>query len=120
MIIAGAVVANGGSITRLLIENDVPVLRKKDIMKEEDADSPARRIYYIIQLMYLDRMNLTFYHVLYWKLARGFLSTVPCSLDVIEKINECILAGGFYRALKQARSLVHHEQNLLSKAQDRR
>ena len=55
MIIGGAVVTNGNSAScDLVIENKTPILRQKDILTEEKADSPCRRIYYAIQLMYID------------------------------------------------------------------
>ena len=44
MIIDGAVISNGGATSNFLIENEVPVLREKNIMSEKDADSPCRRI----------------------------------------------------------------------------
>jgi flagellar protein FlbT len=54
IIIGGAVVQNGGARSDFVIENSVPVLREKDIMGLSDANSPCRRIYFAIQLMYVD------------------------------------------------------------------
>ncbi len=114
VMIAGAVITNAGSTTHLLIENSVPILRKQDIMKEEDSDSPARRIYYAVQLMYLDQANLSSYHALYWKFVRLFLSAVPSALPRVDRISDRILAGRYYQALKLARNLIRYEQNILS------
>ena len=59
MIIGGAVLINGNpKNTDLIIENTVPVLRQKDILSEKDATSPCSRIYFVIQLMYIDEANL--------------------------------------------------------------
>ena len=50
MILGGAVIANGNSTgCHLIIENKVPILREKDILSEKDADSPCRRLYFIVQ-----------------------------------------------------------------------
>lgn len=48
IIIAAAVATNGGSGISLTIGNNVPILREKDILKEKNADSPARRIYFVV------------------------------------------------------------------------
>ena len=52
MIIGGAAVTNGNSKCELLIENNVPILRQKNILKKEEANTPCSRIYFIIQVMY--------------------------------------------------------------------
>ncbi len=40
---------------RLLIEGDTPILREKDILTGETANTPAKRIYLSVQLMYLSK-----------------------------------------------------------------
>jgi flagellar protein FlbT len=114
MIVSGAVVTNGNNKnTDLIIENNVPVLRQKDILSEEDATSPCRRIYFIIQLMYIDEGNLTDHQPIYWKLVHELLDAVPRLAEPINQINENILAGNFYRALKLAGELIEYEQEVL-------
>lgn len=114
IIIAGAVVTNGGSGTSLIIGNNVPVLREKDILKEESAISPARRIYFVVQLMYLDETNINIHHQLYWILVRDFLDAVPSTIDLIRKISERILGAQYYKALKLVRKLIDYEQSIIS------
>jgi hypothetical protein len=53
LIVDGAVIRNGGKASVLFIENVIPILREKDIMGEKEADTPCKRIYFILQLMYL-------------------------------------------------------------------
>jgi flagellar protein FlbT len=114
MIVSGAVVANGNSKnTDLIIENNVPVLRQKDILSEKNATSPCRRIYFIVQLMYIDEGNLTDHQHIYWKLVRELLDYVPGLTKHIDQINENILEGNFYRALKLAVKLIDYEQEVL-------
>ena len=43
LIVGGAVIKNVGSRAALLIENDVPILRGKEVMSLADATSPCRR-----------------------------------------------------------------------------
>jgi flagellar biosynthesis regulator FlbT len=54
LIVDGAVIRNGGKASVLFIENVIPILREKDIMGEKEADTPCKRIYFILQLMYID------------------------------------------------------------------
>ena len=114
MIVSGAVVTNGNTKnTDLIIENNVPVLRQKDILSEKDATSPCSRIYFIIQLMYIDEENLADHQPIYWKLVHELLDAVPRVAGHIDQINENILGGNFYRALKLAGELIGYEQEVL-------
>jgi flagellar protein FlbT len=114
MIVGGAVVTNGNTRSSdLIIENNVPVLRQKDILSEKDATSPCSRIYFIIQLMYIDEENLTEHQSTYWRLVRELLDAVPRLAGHIDQINENILEGNFYRALKLAGKLIDYEQEVL-------
>jgi len=114
IIVSGAVVTNGNTRnTDLIIENNVPVLRQKDILSEKDATSPCSRIYFIIQLMYIDEENLTEHQTTYWRLIRELLDAVPRLAGHIDQINENILEGNFYRALKLAGKLIDYEQEVL-------
>ncbi|MBU2548927.1 MAG: flagellar biosynthesis repressor FlbT, partial [Proteobacteria bacterium] len=114
LIIAGAIIRNGNATTRFLVENTVPILREKDIMREAEANSPARRIYYVIQLIYVDPDNLTSYHGTYWNLVRDFMNAVPSSLKLLDDISENILSGNTYKALRLARKLMAYETEILA------
>ena len=114
MIVSGAVVINSNNKnTDLIIENNVPVLRQKDILGEKDATSPCSRIYFIIQLMYIDEENLRDHQPVYWKLVNELLDAIPRLAGHIDQINENILGGNFYRALKLAGELIIYEQEVL-------
>jgi flagellar biosynthesis repressor protein FlbT len=116
MIIGGAVVTNGNSTScDLVIENKTPILRQKDILTEEKADTPCRRIYYAIQLMYIDEANLAKYHKLYWDLVREVVQAAPSTLALIDSINEHILHRRYYQALKQTKRLIDYEQEAIER-----
>jgi flagellar biosynthesis repressor protein FlbT len=114
LIIAGAAISNGHSTANLLIENNVPILREKDILREKNAASPAQKIYFIIQIMYLDQDDLAAHHKLYWDLVRSFIKAAPSSLRLIDEISEHILGSRYYKALKVARKLIDYEKSILS------
>ena len=56
-VVNGAVVQNGDRRAALVLQNKASVLREKDIMQQEEADTPAKRIYFPIMLMYLDEQG---------------------------------------------------------------
>jgi flagellar protein FlbT len=114
--LGGAVLVNGDSRCQLAVLNDVPVLREKDILKEEDADTPCKRIYLAVQLMYMDTPNLSRYHQYYWDQVRSVIQVAPSTTDLIDKVSEFVLDGQYYQALKAARELIRYEQELVSNA----
>jgi flagellar protein FlbT len=114
LIIGGAVVKNGDSRSDLIIENDVPILRGKEVMRLEEATSPARRLYFTIQLMYVDPENLIAHHKLYWELVKDLVDASPSMNPFLREISARILDGEYYQALKVARKLIAYEEELIS------
>ena len=106
---------NGNSNARLTVENKVPVLRQKDIMTEKKATSPCRKLYFVIQLMYIDEENLITHHNSYWKMVQDILKAAPSSVGLIDQISECILANNYYRALKLTKKLIDYEQEVMNR-----
>ena len=47
IIIGDALITNDTARTRLHIEGDAPILREKDILRPDEADSPSKKIYLI-------------------------------------------------------------------------
>ena len=115
MIIGGAVITNGDSKCDLIIENKVTLLREKNILNEEEANTPARRIYFVIQLMYIDEEHLTTHHKNYWDLASAFIQAAPSALDRIKQISEYIVSSRYYMALKLAGKLIEYEQEVIKR-----
>jgi flagellar biosynthesis repressor protein FlbT len=116
MILGGAVITNGTSTgCDLIIENKVPILRQKDILTEEKADSPCRQIYLSIQLMYIDEANLSVYHKAYWDLVKDVVSAAPSTVGLIDAISENILQRKYYPALKLTKRLIEYEQEVLAR-----
>jgi len=115
LIVGGAVVTNGNSKSDLLIENNVPILREKDILSEKNADSPCKRIYFIIQLMYVDEKKMSEHHTLYWKLVSDVIKAAPSTIPLVDQISEHILNNRYYQALKKAKKLIEYEQEVISR-----
>ena len=115
IIVGGAVIANGNTRCDLRIENKIPILRQKDIMSEKDADSPCRKIYFTIQLMYIDEENLTEHHNIYWGLVHDIVKAAPSMVALIDQISDFILNDKYYQALKLARKLIDYEQEMMDR-----
>lgn len=115
ILIGEAVVTNSDQRTRLLIEGAAPILREKDIMTPERADTPAKRIYLAVQLMYTSREAQP-HHELYFSLVRDIVQAAPSSWSLVEGINNHILTGEMYKALKETKKLIAYEEELLAHA----
>lgn len=116
LFLGGAVLVNGDSRCQLTVLNDVPVLREKDILKEEDANTPCKRIYLAVQLMYMDTANLARYHQYYWEQVRAVMEVAPSTAELMDKLSTAVLDAHYYQALKVARELIRYEQELVSNA----
>ncbi len=113
IIVGNSVITNDDRRTRLVIEGDAPILREKDILTPQTADTPCKRIYLAIQFMYLAQ-DPKQHHEVYFELVNNVVKTAPSTRPYLDRINNQILAGSFYKALKEAHPLVHYEQQLVS------
>ena len=103
LFLGGAVLVNGDNRAQLAVLNDVPVLREKDILKDEDANTPCKRIYLAVQMMYMDTPNLARYHQYYWDKVRAVIDAAPSTSELIDKLSVAVLDCQYYQSLKFAR-----------------
>lgn len=115
ILIGDCIITNGDQRARFLVDGKVPILREKDIMTVSRAVTPASRIYLAIQLMYTSR-DPRAHHETYFSLMRDLLQAAPSAWRYIEVINNHILTGEMYKALKEARRLITYEQELIRNA----
>lgn len=115
ILIGDAVITNDKHRTRLHIAGDAPIMREKDILQEEDADTPCKKIYFLIQCMYLSS-HPNEYHAPYFTMIRDIQKASPSSSFFFMQINDQIISGTYYKALKLAKQLIKHEEELLQHA----
>lgn len=115
ILIGEAVITNDSQRTRLHIAGDAPILREKDVMKEEEAESPCKRIYFIIQAMYLSK-NPESLHKAYFDLVADVKKAAPSCGIFIAQINEEIINNRYYKAMKLGKQLIEHEEELINTA----
>jgi flagellar protein FlbT len=113
IIIGSCVITNTDQRARLLIDGEnIPILREKDILTPATADTAAKLIYLAVQLMYISP-NPQVNHGTYFNLVRDIVTAAPSAWPIIEGINNHILSGDLYQALKEAKKLVAYEKTLL-------
>ena len=115
-ILGECVITNADQRTRLVIEGEATILREKDIMTASEADTPAKRLYLAIQLMYVAR-DPRAHHDIYFSLMRDILQAAPSTWRFFEAINNLILTGNLYKALKETNKLIAYERELMDHAQ---
>jgi len=118
VIIGGAVITNGNAVTRLTIENTVPVLRRKDIMAVQDADTVCKRLYLTVQLIYIDEQNRLQHQNAYWQLSREIVQAAPSTAELVDEISSQILQQRYYHAMRAAKKLIAYEQEVLARVSE--
>ena len=115
-VLNGAVMTNGDKRASLVLQNKACILREKDIMQPEDADTPARRIYFPIMMMYLDTEDTEHYYNDFALRMTEFMSaiTTRAVLAVCVDISRDVMAGAYYRALMQCKKLFEFERERLN------
>jgi len=115
-VLNGAVIENGDRRANLLLKNKASVLREKDILHEEDVDTPVRRIYFPIMMMYLspkfdDKLYDEF--VLRMNEFMGVVSD-PEVLARCVSVSRDVMASEYYKALMGCRKLMSYETERLA------
>ncbi len=117
-VLNGAVVENGDRRATLVLQNKASVLREKDIMQEHEADSPARRIYFPVMMMYLEgRAEGAVYDQFVLRMTE-FMGAItnPEVLAECVSVSRDVMAGEYYKALIRCRKLITYEDQRTGRA----
>ena len=112
IIIGQSLITNSDTRTRFLIEGNAPILREKEILTAETANTPMKRIYLCVQMMYLEG-DIGKYQPLYFDFVKDVLAAAPSFRKQIETASNHILSGAFYKALKDIKKLIAREEQML-------
>ena len=115
LIVGNCLITNSDQRTRLFIDGTVPILREKDILTATTADTPAKRVYLAIQLMYLDD-DVAAFKESYFALLQDLVRAAPSTTTLLDEISNEILTGSVYKALRVAKKLIAYEQDILENA----
>lgn len=113
--INGAVVVNGDRRTSFAIENQAQVLREKDIMRPEEADSPAKRLYLAILMLALDPENRLRHRAAYESRITEFTAALSDrrALSTCARLAAAVANRELYQALSLCRTLIDFERTRL-------
>src|SRR6266699_6682837 len=112
IMIGDTAIINSGTHTSFLIDGEAPIVREKDTVTAETANTPVKRLYFCVQMMYL-KNNIPRYRASYLGCTKDLRGTIPCSCDLIDTVNNHISSGSLYKALKEIRKLMKQEAELL-------
>lgn len=115
LIIGNCIVTNSDQRARFFIDGKAPILREKDILTPATADTPAKRIYLAVQLMYLED-DISTLRGEYFELVNDIVKAAPSTIPFVDQINNEILTGNLYKALKAAKKLIEHERGIFAHA----
>ena len=115
IVIGETVIINSGTRTSFLIDGEAPILREKDTVTAETANTPVKRLYYCIQMMYL-KNDIPRYRAAYLGSIKELREALPGSPDLVDAVNNHVSSGAHYKALKEIRKLMKVEEGLLTGA----
>jgi flagellar protein FlbT len=113
IVIGETVLVNSGTRTSFLIDGDAPILRERDTITAETANTPAKRLYLCVQTMYL-KNDIPRYRTAYQGFLRELRDANPGARLTIDAANSHVSSGALYKALKEIRKLVKREDELLA------
>lgn len=115
-VLNGAVVENGDRRATLILQNKASVLREKDIMQEHEVDTPAKRIYFPVMMMYLSSSSANGVYDEFVLRMTEFMGAVtnPDVLAECVTVSKDVMASEYYKALLRCRKLIAYEAERLS------
>ena len=111
IIIGESLITNDGERTRFYIEGNGPSLREKFILREKEANTPCKRVYFVVQQMYLSRGDDKLQDM-YLEYVRDLQKAAPSLIPYIAPVTENIINSDYYSAIKNADKLLKKEEEL--------
>ena len=114
-VLNGAVLTNGDRRASLVIENKASILRDRDILQADEANTPVKRIYFPIMMLYLDPEQSQHYYDEFVLRMSEFMAAVTDreALATCVAISRDVLQTHYYKALIKCRQLFDFEQTRL-------
>ncbi len=110
VIINGAVIENSGAANiTLTIHNKANILRDKDVLTGEEANSPAKEVYHSIQNAYLFEGNKDEWLSIARSLLSGYVAAWPDAEPIVGHVTDLLNEDKLYNALRASRRLIAFE-----------
>ncbi|AWN35873.1 flagellar biosynthesis repressor FlbT [Methylobacterium radiodurans] len=111
LIINGASIRNGNRNSDFLIESHSKFLRESEILHESEADTPSKKLWVTLQVMYLTDHRAEV-EDLFYKQATAIMSMMPEAAPFMAQMQSAITEGHFHKAIKVCKQLARVEQEL--------
>ncbi len=116
IVVNGAVLTNGEYRTTLIVRNFAQIMREKDVLQEEDATTPTRRLYFLVQAMLMQppppaELQANYEQVL-TSLQAAYIK--PATLAALDEAAALVASGDYYKALTKLQPLIQYEAALLN------
>jgi len=114
-VINGAVVTNGDRRAIVIVQNKASILRDRDVMTEAEATSPAKRVYFLCMLSYLDTDAAEGYYPRFVEAMDEFMQAIenPRMRLTCAQVSFAMMGHEYYRALSGCRELIEYEALIL-------
>jgi flagellar protein FlbT len=116
LIVNGAVLRSIGR-TDLVVENTATILRGRDVMKPEEADSAARQLYFVCMMAYIDQGDRQKHQEALLEQLGKLMTALesPEAKTVCLRFAQKVATGEFYSALTDCRWLIAYEAEVLNR-----
>lgn len=105
VIINGAVIGAGDRPGSFFLYNTVNFLRGREVLKEEQIDTIEKKLYFIIQLIYIFPEDATSNRSRFLSIWEEARAARPDAVERLDEIRSLVEAKNHYRALKSCRKL---------------
>jgi flagellar protein FlbT len=114
--LSGALIRNAGSSAVLELLNEVPMLREKDILLGENANSPCEKLYLIMQTLYFEEASREKLLLDFDALRKDIAKAAPSLKKALGSVGVKVENGQFYPALKELQKVIEIESQLIAHA----
>ncbi len=116
VIINGAVVKVSGDRCLLEVDAGTSVVTENDILTQEEATTPAKRIYVMLLLMHIDPQAYRTHYIPFMDYMIDFMkgSHIQEVRKNLMLILKCVESGRYFNALEACRGLMQFESKLFS------
>jgi flagellar protein FlbT len=115
VIINGAVIEGDPTTrTEIVVLNNASVMRQKHILQQSEASTPCKRLYFALQMMYIEPENKDHYvpdYKRYFKDLDDTMTLAPVKTS-LKLIQANVDRDNFYDAMKVCRDLIKVEAEL--------
>lgn len=116
VIVNGAVLRSVGR-TDLRVENSAAVIRDRDLMRPDEATTPARRLYFACMMAYIDEGDLLTHQDEIVRLMGELMEALsaPEARSVCVSFAQKVASLLFFKALADCRWLIDYEAEALAR-----